>query len=464
MEAINGHMIGSLPIKNLKKVSDLLEYEGPILSHFTGDKNNNYLFYWTDFDNKHNRWLVWKVSKYQLYQYLTGLISLRDMVNEGNKDYVYSVDIDDELNYTNVNAILLDEIPEAYLPEEDSVFKFPVPTVYQDLVNTFEESSHLALLRSIALYFTMEPTNLKHGRAVPAIDAGDFLKKLSSSFLSFVETDFIKRFKGLVPDFETLQRTAEQFKEALTPRIAYTTFGSFKVGISTDIIYPVESDKYSAWQREILFEYQKEVVDVNYSDEGQLREIALKYDEHSRKKIFGPYLDIINDTDYTLKVTNINRSFKRSYGRVTKQKQQIILPKKQIEEAQTEKRKLYSVILEAREGEDFTKISKKQFQEGLLFAPEPVDKVIVTLHDLRYGFPPLELLHPISYTLALVNNFYIAESTEFGINVTALTKEEVHEAFQKRFAETFMNIRDDEDSPLRRAYMEAVRFYPNAAG
>ena len=41
MEMLKGQDIGILPFKELKKVSDLISYEGPILSHFKDAFGNN---------------------------------------------------------------------------------------------------------------------------------------------------------------------------------------------------------------------------------------------------------------------------------------------------------------------------------------------------------------------------------------------------------------------------------------
>ena len=271
MEKIKGHIIHNLPVSPLRKVADLIEYEGPILSHFVTDKNDNYLYYWVDVDKLFNRWLVWKVTDLQLYKYLKGFSSLKEIMEEPNKDFIYSIEIDNELKYNNVLAIELADIPDAYQLEENSNYSFEISSHYNQLLERFEGSSYLAYLRELALYFTLEPTDRKYSTTIAAIDAGNFLRKFSTSFLGFVEEDFLTIFKDQISDSDTLRRTIQQFKQELSPRIVELEYGSFKVGISTDVLSKIESERYNQWQKIILQKYKSEVVDIDYSNEGNCK-------------------------------------------------------------------------------------------------------------------------------------------------------------------------------------------------
>ena len=158
MEIINGHNISNLPIKGLRKVFDILEYDGPILSHFKDSKEQDYLFYWVDFDENCNRWLIWKTNDKQIYDYLKGTLSLQDILLSEIKDYVFSVDIDRNLNHNAVYSIDIDNLPNEYIPEESSFFKLTVPEFYKTLIESFELSPYLITLREKALYFKLEPS------------------------------------------------------------------------------------------------------------------------------------------------------------------------------------------------------------------------------------------------------------------------------------------------------------------
>ena len=119
---------------DLVKISDLLEFEGPILSHFTDSAGKNYLFYWVDYDAEVNRWLVWEVSTKQMAEYLKGLVSLKNLLEKNNKTALFIVDIDAECHYKNVVTLGLNHIPTPYVPEDTSFFTFDIPEHYKTLI------------------------------------------------------------------------------------------------------------------------------------------------------------------------------------------------------------------------------------------------------------------------------------------------------------------------------------------
>ena len=53
---------GCLSIVELTKVSDLIYFDGPFLSHYVHKSGDNYLSYWVDCDDEFQRWLVFRVG------------------------------------------------------------------------------------------------------------------------------------------------------------------------------------------------------------------------------------------------------------------------------------------------------------------------------------------------------------------------------------------------------------------
>ena len=119
---------------DLVKISDLLEFEGPILSHFTDRAGKNYLFYWVDYDTEVNRWLVWEVTTKQMAEYLKGLVSLKYLLGKNNKTALFIVDIDAECRYKNVVTLELNHIPTPYIPEDASFYTFVIPEHYKTII------------------------------------------------------------------------------------------------------------------------------------------------------------------------------------------------------------------------------------------------------------------------------------------------------------------------------------------
>ena len=115
-EEINGEPI-QINFDKLIKMSDILYDVEPLLSHYIGPDNTNFLFYWVDNDKKFDRWLIIETNTSKIYDYLTEKISLYSIIS--NSDEVFMVDIDINNKYHNQKKILIKDLPLDYLPEKD---------------------------------------------------------------------------------------------------------------------------------------------------------------------------------------------------------------------------------------------------------------------------------------------------------------------------------------------------------
>lgn len=105
---------------NFIKMSDILYDKEPLLSHYIGPDNTNYLFYWVDNDKKLDRWFIIKTDISKIYDYLTKKISLYSIITNSNGGYI--TDIDNNNKYHNSKKILIEDLPLDYLPKEDSYY------------------------------------------------------------------------------------------------------------------------------------------------------------------------------------------------------------------------------------------------------------------------------------------------------------------------------------------------------
>ena len=86
-----------------------------------------------------NRRLVLRVSLSRLQKYFGKEQSLRELIDNPNDGYLYSVDVDNDVNYHDVKLIQPSAIPEDYLPEPDSYYEFePIPAEDADEFMTYE--------------------------------------------------------------------------------------------------------------------------------------------------------------------------------------------------------------------------------------------------------------------------------------------------------------------------------------
>jgi predicted flap endonuclease-1-like 5' DNA nuclease len=121
MDDIKGLIISKLGFKPLK-LGDFLFHEGPLVSHFVDSSNlkEHYLYKWCDSDALCNRWMIAKCSEDLLTDFLNNKITLRGIINANA--FVYIMDLDDNLDEHNILIANTQDLPEAYLPTENSFF------------------------------------------------------------------------------------------------------------------------------------------------------------------------------------------------------------------------------------------------------------------------------------------------------------------------------------------------------
>lgn len=456
MEKIKGHIIQNIPFQGLTKVADLMEYEGPILSHFTDEKGNNYLYYWVDYDENVNRWLIWKINDAQLYGYIKGTKSLNKLLLEDNKDFIYSVEIDKDLKQSNIMMIELDDIQESYIPEEDSCYKFVVPKEYDTLLTKYEANAYLTLLRETALFFKLKPITRRYSTTVSAKEAGDFLTKISKSFSGFLEEDFFNSYKSEITDYTKIKKIIAKFKNSLEPRVSHLEFGSFEVGLSVDTISSINNDKYKGWQKSILDKYKENVVDVDYSNEDELNLIAENYSEEARKKIFSPIIDIINNKNYSLESYNQTKTFEKTFKSIEPTKKEIVIPKKIQEKEDEAKKKFYNAVFELGEGDDISKVSKAQLSTGLLFS-QPLDEVDFPLNNVSSHGITITFKETIYYKFYIDSNlYYCAEIPDLEISIAEKDKNKARNAIHEKIIELYLD-REDVNKELKDKLIELIQ-------
>jgi hypothetical protein len=105
-------------------VSDLIFFDGPLLSLFENKEGDLYLYYWCDTNDTLNRWIILRVSIKSIKKYLSKKISLRDLILNPIDKFLYFVDMDNDLNYNHVNLVYPSELTLSYIPDKDSFYNF----------------------------------------------------------------------------------------------------------------------------------------------------------------------------------------------------------------------------------------------------------------------------------------------------------------------------------------------------
>ncbi|UTD15428.1 hypothetical protein HER15_08100 [Tenacibaculum mesophilum] len=155
MEKLDGYNIKKLNL-NLIKRGDIISFDGPLLSHFYDENGINYLMNWVDCDDNLNRWLLFTVEKYSLYEYFSKTKSLKNLIKDSN-EIVYFLDIDNNIETKNVMIISKAKIPRSYLPTTDSYFDDEISTKYSknlkdEILNVYSNYNLKNVVRKIKNY------------------------------------------------------------------------------------------------------------------------------------------------------------------------------------------------------------------------------------------------------------------------------------------------------------------------
>lgn len=109
--------------ENLVRVDDLIYFDGPLLSTYKKEDGSLFLILWVDNTNTDNRWCVIPVEDETLTSFLDKEITLRDVINK--TEHVIFKDLyseGNELLERQIKKVLVKDIPEEYMPTNESYF------------------------------------------------------------------------------------------------------------------------------------------------------------------------------------------------------------------------------------------------------------------------------------------------------------------------------------------------------
>ncbi|MFH1115181.1 MAG: hypothetical protein V1792_14825 [Pseudomonadota bacterium] len=103
-------------------VADLVYFEGPFISLFTSPDGYFYLYCWRDVDDAYNRWVMARADKVTIKRYISGVISLRDIITRPRDGFLYLIDMDENGEYESVYSVDPKDLPSSYIPDANSFY------------------------------------------------------------------------------------------------------------------------------------------------------------------------------------------------------------------------------------------------------------------------------------------------------------------------------------------------------
>ena len=274
----------NIEFSSFTKVSDLIFYDGPLLSHFINEVGDNYLYYWVDADDSYNRWVIVRTGITLIQDYLDKRTTLHDIITKPIDQFVYIVDIDDNVEYHNQRIVPVQNLPEEYTPMEDSYYVFEK----RDYMNI---SSFSRRYNSGVLEIHISGDNVKYG-SIPLHKFAPIVPKLED-IRKTMSSKFIKAVKELQKEayFETQKEKKNKLKETTDSlaldtqyEMTYLMAGSIRI-----ILKPLQN--HVSFTSTHADDFAKEFTELLSS--GKSKEQIKVFSERYDKKTISKYNDFI---------------------------------------------------------------------------------------------------------------------------------------------------------------------------
>lgn len=290
---------GNLSIAELTKVSDLIYFDGPFLSHYVHKSGDNYLAYWVDCDDEFQRWLVFRVGITLLQKYVDKKMSLLDVIRQIDDGLVYLVDVDVDGKVITPKILFLSQLPEDYFPDADSFYDFSMER--KSDVESLSLANNSGLFE---IHFT--GADVKYGN-MPFDKYTKCLQKIedlrhccADSFIKKVKaTEAYKHLKS-----EDKGRVLYDLRLNTNFQYVYSLAGSVRV-----LLRP--QNLQTSFEQTSADDFAKELIRLFKSgfDVEQLREYAREYGQEALVK-FNELLDLLlkNNVDLEISWTNTKQN------------------------------------------------------------------------------------------------------------------------------------------------------------
>lgn len=292
-------------------------------------------------------------------------------------DETYLLPIPKIIDVEDFNATLSDTIK--FVAE---VYEVDPNEITHDVTNYFE------ILKKDAIYFKLNSENLVFQKTLEVNDIWSFLKNLSTSYTNYIKIEFAKNFyPQFGADTIRVKKALSKILDLAKLRVVALEYHSFGIGVSTDNFMgknEIEIKEIQEWRAEIIKNYKKDVIGVNFNSIEEVEYILNKFNEDERRKIFDPLvLSINNSSDYSISITDSSFTRPKKLKRIPSQTVDILVPKEIGKEIPKRKIGLYRTILPIDENKSAIKIKISDIEENSLFT-EKLEEIRVSISQLTY--------------------------------------------------------------------------------
>jgi len=449
MNHIQGTALTEFPHKDFIHVADLLYFEGPLLVHYTNARQQHFLYHWVDGDSTGNRWMIYRVERQTILDYLRGVVDLRDVLKTTPSDFIIVLDINNHGEHEHVQLIALDALPEDYLPTEGVIYELPMPEAYdtwttQALEHLSEtERTHHTTLKEKAFYVTVRPSSLRNGTAPEVPQMVSYLRNINDSYSEYGEVNFTKRFASRTNDPKVLKRQLREVKAFNVLRGVEFGTGSFGVALAPNFLPAagnVDPDVY-IWLKELPRKFQLEVVDADFSNPEVVEALKATYSASELDKFLIPFFKIIDSKDY--QVSPADKQFKPIDKpiRATEKVREVLIdiPKNlPTEIVPAPEREVVTVVFEKNKDQDIKKMGRKIFSN--IISSKTVSEFTIDLKSIHWQTQHFAFKEPLEVKAFFNGRSYEVREEVLNTAGSGETSEEAVKQLSERMAREYIRL------------------------
>jgi hypothetical protein len=442
MTQLNGTTLDAFPYKDFRRVEDLIYFDGPLLVHYTNQRQQDYLYHWVDNDEDSNRWLIYRVARQSLLNYIRGQEEFRTLLQTTSSDLILVVDVNQEGQHSLIQLVSVEDLPNDYIPAEDIYYEMSPPEFYDSwstqALATLSDSQkgHYELLKSKAIYVNLKPTGPKHGTSPEVPQMVDYLKNINISYVEYAQANYEKRYSGVINDPKEYRRKIKLVREQSVLRGVDFGPGSFGVALAPDFVSSLsvlDQDVYN-WLKDLPARFQEEVVDIDFTNPESIVELNGKYTQEQILKFLSPYLKIIENEDY--QIAKADKHFKAisSPVRLNEKVREVLVEKPTtipVAVDENPEKELVTLVVEKNKDQDISKMSGRQITSRIL-STKAVTEYSIEIDSLEWRGKGYKLQKPLELKATFSGQRYKVQDNFTGTEGEGATSEEAVKLLKER--------------------------------
>lgn len=436
--------IPSLPYQGLHRITDILYFDGPILTHYKDVDGCDYLYHWVDDDSEYNRWLVYPVSEDALLAYVQGDDDIASLIDENT--LIVVLDIDTSGKHSNMQLLKARYLPEEYLPIPDIYYHLPPPSYYVNLIENRiqaaakkqEEAEHDAVLGELAFYLNIKNKKKSNGTHPAISHVTATLNEVEKSYNNYYPAVFSKEF-GTDTSYQKSQLIAVNAGR-----------GSFGIALASEFLSSAGNsiDGVYAFNKEVGQKFKEDVLEADFTTEAGLRDIESKFNAEEMKGIFQPIIKIANSKHVSLSLADRNFLPTRPLKKISPEASIRLVGAKAERTTEIEDEKeVITMVIEKGKNEDINSLSGKSLMQRSLYTKQDAE-LNFELNTLTWKQYSFKLVSPIVISVNFENQRYHAKYEPVDLDLFNSNYQALKDQTQETLVQLYNRLRTIDLRPL----------------